>query len=53
LREGNRGSVYRYQKALSGTLRAFFDRRLRGREGMQVEEAAGEYPEAEVIGRGG
>jgi hypothetical protein len=45
------GSIYRYQKALSGTLRAFFDRHLRGKD-VAVESAAGGYPEAEVVGSG-
>ena len=46
------GPVYRYQQALSRTLRAFFDRHLRGRE-VRVEDAAKGYAEAEVSGRGG
>jgi hypothetical protein len=49
LAEFEAGSVYRYQKAISGVVRAFFDRHLRGLE-VRVEEAAVGYPEAEWVG---
>jgi hypothetical protein len=43
------GSVYRYQKAINGVVRAFFDRHLRGMD-VRVEEAAKAYAEAEFVG---
>jgi hypothetical protein len=45
------GPVYRYQKAISGAVRAFFDRHLRGRE-ASLEEAVRGYPEAEGVWKG-
>ena len=42
------GSVYRYQQALNGTVRAFFDRHLRGREAPLLDAPASEYPEAQL-----